>query len=360
MPVVLPSQLTQRQRFAYGIVRAHKDGLGKREPLRIMVLGTAGTEKSWLVNDLSRLLGGRIRRAAPTGMAAFLIGGSTLHSLLKLPFLRAGRVVTGDSLKRLQQSLNGVDYLAIDELSMASQSQFAWVHSRLRQATGRTYEVFGGIFVIMTGDPGQLPPVCGRALHAGHSNDQLSQKEFSAYRSFRHVIIVQKVQRQLATEDGDRAHKSFLKSLPRARGGCLSEDDWRLLLTRAPHLQTEEEMDRLKYATHLFYSKAEVKRYNGTKLRELGTSELKVEAIHSLASARKASAELAQGLHRDVFLARGANVMLTRNLWSEVGLVNGIRGGRCRHSVGAWRESSCFSGYRSLAFGRVYRASLVQ
>ena len=73
-------------------------------------------------------------------------------------------------------------------------------------------------------------------------------------------------------------------------------------------------------------SKAEVKRYIGTKLRELGTSVLKVEASHSSASARKASAELAEGLHRDVFLARGARVMLTRNLWSEAGLVNGIRG----------------------------------
>ncbi|CAN0479104.1 unnamed protein product [Ascophyllum nodosum] len=238
----------------------------------MMVLGTAGTGKSWLVNALSHLLGGGIRRAAPTGMAAFLIGGSTLHSLLKLP-LRAGRAFTGDSLKRLQQSLNGVGYLAIDELSILSQSQFAWVDRRLRQATGRTDEVFGGICVIMTGDPGQLPPVCGRALHARHPKDQLSQEGFSAYRSFRHVITLTKVQRQLAAEDGDRAQKSFLELLP-----------------------------------------------------QLGTSVLKVEASHSSPPARKASAELAQGLHRDVFLARGTRVMLTRNLWSEVGLVNGIRG----------------------------------
>ena len=185
---------------------------------------------------------------------------------------------------------------------MVSQSQFAWVDRRSRQATGRTDEVFGGICVIMTGDPGQLPPVCGRALHAGHPKDQLSQEGFSAYRSFGHVIILTKVQRQLAVEDGDRAQKSFLELLPRARDGCLSEDDWRLLLTRAPYLQTEEEMDTFRNTIRLFYSKAEVKRYNGTKLRELGTSVLKVEASHSSASARKASAELAQGLHRDVFL----------------------------------------------------------
>ena len=93
VPVVLPSQLDQRQLFAYEVVRAHKDGLGEHEPLRMMVLGTAGTGKSWLVNTLSHLLGVRIRRAAPTGMAAFLIGGSTLHSLPKTP-LRAGRALT--------------------------------------------------------------------------------------------------------------------------------------------------------------------------------------------------------------------------------------------------------------------------
>ena len=291
VPVVLPSQLNQCQRFAYEIVRAHKDGLGEREPLRMMVLGTAGTGKSWLVNALPYLLGGRTRRAAPTSMAAFLTGGSTLPSLLKLP-LRAGRALTGDSLKRLQQSLSVVDYLVIDELSMVSQSQFAWVGRRLRQVTGRTDEVFGGICVIMTGDPGQLPPVCGRALHTGHPKDQLSQEGFSAYKSFRHVIILHKVQRQLAAEDGDRAQKFFLELLLRARDGCLSEDDWRLLLTRAPHLQTEEEMDTFKNATRLFYSKAEVKRYNGTKLRELRTPVLKMEASHSSASARKGCAEL--------------------------------------------------------------------
>ena len=91
------------------------------EPLRMMVLGTAGTGKSYLVYALSRLLGGFLRRAAPTGMAGFFIAGSTLHSLLRLP-VRQGKNLQGQSLKA-QSSLAGVKYIIIDELSTVSQAQ---------------------------------------------------------------------------------------------------------------------------------------------------------------------------------------------------------------------------------------------
>ena len=124
--------------------------------------------------------------------------------------------------------------------------------------------------------------------------------------------------------DGNDAQKAFLELLPRGRDGILTEKDWRFL-TRAAH-QADEERGSCKNATRRLCSKGEVKRYNGTKLRELGTSVLKVEAKHSCPAALRATADLAQGLQRDAFLARGARVMLTRNLRSEVWLVNGIRG----------------------------------
>ena len=37
-------------------------------------------------------------------------------------------------------------------------------------------------------------------------------------------------------------------------------------------------------------------------------------------------ADTAEGLERGPYLAKGAKVMLTKNLYQQVGLVNGIRG----------------------------------
>ena len=56
-----------------------------QEPLHIIINGTAGTGKSYLINCLRLLLGDSVRVAAPTGVASFIIEGRTLHSLLHLP-----------------------------------------------------------------------------------------------------------------------------------------------------------------------------------------------------------------------------------------------------------------------------------
>ena len=81
--------------------------------LRILVMGTAGTGKSFLI----RAIRGRLRNMAgngckspvlviaPTGVAAFNINGSTIHSTLCLPINKEkNEEMNSIRLKKLQEN----------------------------------------------------------------------------------------------------------------------------------------------------------------------------------------------------------------------------------------------------------------
>ena len=72
-----------------------------RPPLRMVVSGTAGTGKSYLIQCL---LKDRLCVAAPTGVAAFNVDGYTLHSLLSLP-VKGDKPLEGKRLQTIQQML---------------------------------------------------------------------------------------------------------------------------------------------------------------------------------------------------------------------------------------------------------------
>lgn len=77
-------QLQGKQLQAYTIASQHVEAVDPT-PLRMIISGTAGTGKSYLINCLRLLLRDKVRVAAPTGVAAFNVDGHTLHSLLSLP-----------------------------------------------------------------------------------------------------------------------------------------------------------------------------------------------------------------------------------------------------------------------------------
>lgn len=77
--------LSPGQRRAYDNIVQHSQQQPAQKQLLILVCGTAGTDKSHLIRALHLLIGKRIMLAGTTGMAAFLIGGKTLHSALRLP-----------------------------------------------------------------------------------------------------------------------------------------------------------------------------------------------------------------------------------------------------------------------------------
>ena len=79
-----PDNLQGTQLEVYTAVRDHFTN-NSSTPLRLIITGTAGTGKSYLIQCLRLLLGDTLKVAAPTGVASFIIDGSTLHSLLHLP-----------------------------------------------------------------------------------------------------------------------------------------------------------------------------------------------------------------------------------------------------------------------------------
>ena len=135
-------------------------------PLRMIITGTAGTGKSYVIQCIRLLLGDSLKVAAPTGVASFIIEGTTLHSLLHLPTRGEFKQLEGKRLQTLQQAMSTTRYTVIDEMSMVGRKMFGQIDRRLRQAfPHRALEVFGGCSMLLFGDFGQPPTVMDRPLY---------------------------------------------------------------------------------------------------------------------------------------------------------------------------------------------------
>lgn len=136
----------------------------------IFVTGRAGTGKSTLLNHLSWHTEKQVVICAPTGVAALNVGGQTIHSLFKLPI----GVIADSAIEQsgeLRKLLNTVDTLVIDEISMVNADLMDAIDRSLRHARRRS-ESFGGVQVVLFGDPYQLAPVPGDADERAYFADR--------------------------------------------------------------------------------------------------------------------------------------------------------------------------------------------
>ena len=316
-----PQNLQAKQLQAYKMVQQHIQG-DHSKPLRMIVSGTAGTGKSYLIHCLRKLLQHKVKVIAPTGVAAFNVQGHTIHSLLYLPTKGDFKDLEGDRLRSLQQNLQELEYIIIDEMSMVGRKMFGQVDSRLRQAFPHNADtVLGGCSCILFGDYGQLPPVMDLALFSQESRSALSDLGRAAYQLFDKAVVLKQVMRQSGQDEDQVRWRDILLHL---RDGHVSRADWETLMTHT----TARVADSISFknALHLHPTVEAVVEHNLNCLHNSGQPVAEMKAVHSGPNAAKASADEAGGLEPLLFLATGARVMLNSNLWVDKGLVNGATG----------------------------------
>lgn len=184
------TKLIEEQRNIYLLVENHINGNQQYKqsltkvppnPLFLFITGGEGTGKSFLINLIRELVFRKTKRksillTAPTGCAAYNIGGSTLHSAFSLPVQHPKSFFTSKSScnplsaarrDQLQSDYSNLEYLVIDEISMVSDNMFHFVHQRLEEIKNPQScmsNLFGNCSVIAFGDFYQLQPVAAHYI----------------------------------------------------------------------------------------------------------------------------------------------------------------------------------------------------
>lgn len=144
-------ELSPEQMAAFGYINQSKKNF--------FIQGRAGTGKSTLVQYLKKYSKKKLLLASPTGAAAKLIGGMTLHKLFGLP---VGGFLLNNKLRKTKSKitdlLKAAELLIIDEISMVRPDVLDAVDYIVRKAR-RNINPFGGLQVVLIGDIFQLPPV---------------------------------------------------------------------------------------------------------------------------------------------------------------------------------------------------------
>jgi len=149
-------------------------------PPHVFVTGSAGSGKSFLIRAIVGVVHRYARQRAnerpcptggtllmaPTGMAAFNIGGCTIHSALSIKPEKRGHAnfaaLSKQLLEPLQQHLRNLLCAIVDEVSMLSTRLMAQMNQRLNQIFHTdgfgSDSIFGNKAVIFCGDLAQLRP----------------------------------------------------------------------------------------------------------------------------------------------------------------------------------------------------------
>ena len=315
------------------------------EPYRIFLSGPGGVGKSHVIkiiqSDMKKLLrlSHRVKPTdvtvlitAPTGVAAFNVDGMTIHSslLLRVASQSASTSLSFDKLNTLRTKLSNLTLMVIDEISMVGSDMLLNIHHRLNEIKGVNGNDiwFGNTCILACGDLYQLPPVqqscifnpVKDAMARMHGSGSIFMDEFLLHE-------LTEIMRQ-------KDDLIFAKTL-RIRTGEWNRMDIELLKSREI---TTSDPSYPHDSLHIFGFNADVDAHNKRKLNEIANEDEQVRICASDdqydstgaidVSKLPASRSRTQtgGLETVLCLSVNARVMMTVNVDTSDGLVNGVMG----------------------------------
>lgn len=281
-----------QQKMAYDLVNETNTSF--------FLTGRAGTGKTTFLKRIQKEIDKHFVVLAPTGVAAIIAGGETIHSFFGFPMEVVGPSTTVQINPRKQEILRNVDTIIIDEVSMVRCDLIDGMDRVLRKLM-HTNLPFGGKQMILSGDIYQLEPVVGRNAEREMLKDMYGTErpyfyKANVFKEFRLATIeLLKVYRQ---DD-----KTFLSILNHVRDCRITELDLVRVNTRVRNYSEEDGL-----AIILSPYNTAVKQINKGRL-----DQLEAESYTYLASVDGSFKQKNAPAEEKLILKVGAQVMFTRN-----------------------------------------------